>query len=190
MVDLNNIKQFTTDRPNTWTLFGSADDFDNLPKLHREQIHFLDKTAGKYIYGLLSSAKLVADNVSNPFSKGNFKSVVQFSNFAGTPESKQELKKWLFQRGITFQTQVFVLPNYNDYPVVTTWKILIKYANDLFFNDDVTVFDQTLNWCLFYYHHDQLFFGRDNIYDPSEDERKMEVLNERKRKYPQFKFPY
>jgi len=71
-----------------------------------------------------------------------------------------------------------------------TWKMLIKYSDCLFIMDDVMVFDNTLNWCLFFFHEDKMFFGKDNIYDPTEDLKRMEELNERKRKYPDFKHPY
>jgi hypothetical protein len=190
MVDLSNIRQFTIDRPDSWTLFGSPEDFDSFPEPHKAQILFLDKPAAKFIYEFSASAKLVTGDIWQPFVKGNFKKVERFSDFSDTAESKQELKKWLFHRGIAFQTWVFVLPNYNDYPILTTWKMVIKYSGSLFFSDDVTIFDTSLNWCLFFFHEDELFFGKDNIYDPTEDYQKMEALNEVKKKYPQFKFPY
>jgi len=190
MVDLNNIKQHSVHRPDCWTMFGSPEDFDKIPDIHKEQILFLDKGATKFIYEYCSSAKLIADDLWQPFSKGNFKTIEEYSNFSDTEESKQELKKWMFNRGIEFQNWVFVLPNYNDYPILTTWKMVIKYSDDLFHSDDITIFDKTLNWCLFYFHHDKMFFGKDNIYDPTDDYKKMEALNEVKKKYPQFKFPY
>lgn len=190
MVDIKNIQQFTVQRPNTWTLFGSVEDFDSLPETHKSQIFFLDKTACKFIYEFSSAAKLVTGDISNPFAKGNFKIVEVFSDFSNTDESRKQLKKWLFNRGISFQTWVFVLPNYNDYPVLTTWKMIVKYSGDIFFNDDITIFDESINWCLFYFHHDKLFFGKDNIYDPADDYKKMEAVNEVKKMYPNFKLLY
>ena len=191
MVNLNNIKEHSVDRPNNLTMFGGPEDFDKIPNIHKEQLLFLDKEATKFIYEYCSSAKLIADDdFWQPFSKGNFKTTEEYSNFLDTEESKQELKKWLFNRGIEFQNWIFILPNYNDYPILTTWKMVIKYSNDLFNNDDLTIFDRTLNWCMFYFHPGKLFFGKDNIYDPTHDYNRMEVLNDVKKKYPQFKFPY
>jgi hypothetical protein len=43
---------------------------------------------------------------------------------------------------------------------------------------------------LFFYHEDQLFFGSGPVYDATNDEKKMEELNERKKNYPQFRHPY
>ena len=190
MVDLNNIKSFTVPRPEGWSLFGSAQEFDNLPETHREQILFLDKAASKYIYEFSSDAHLMTGGLWDPFAKGNFKQVEEFSNFSRTPESNERLKKWLFNRGIPFPTWVFVLLNGNEGPLLMTWKMLIKYSDCLFIMDDVMVFDNTLNWCLFFFHEDKMFFGKDNIYDATEDLKRMEELNERKRKYPDFKHPY
>ena len=59
MVDLSNIKEFTTDRPNGWSLLGNAEEFDSLPQIHKQQIHFLDKNASKYIYDFLNSAYIL-----------------------------------------------------------------------------------------------------------------------------------
>ena len=103
MVDLNNIKQHTIDRPDDWTMLGSPEDFDKIPDVHKEQIFFIDKDATKFIYEYCSSAKLIADDFWQPFSKDNFKTIEEYSNFSDKEESKQELKKWLFQRGIEFQ---------------------------------------------------------------------------------------
>jgi hypothetical protein len=169
MIDLHNIKNFTIDRPDEGTIFWSAKEFDSLPETHREQILFLDKTASEYIYEFSSAAHLMTGGVWDPFAKGNFKTVEEFSDFSRTEESKQRLKKWLFNRQISFSTWVFVLFNGNDGPMLMTWKMLIKYSDDLFIMDDVMVFDSTLNWCLFFFHEDKIFFGKDNIYDPSED---------------------
>ena len=82
MVDLTNIKHFTTDRPENWTLLGSPEDFDRLPEHHKAQILFLDKAADKFIYEFSSSAKLITGDLWEPFAKGNFKTVDKFSNFS------------------------------------------------------------------------------------------------------------
>ena len=190
MVDLNNIKKFTVDRPEGCTIFGTAKEFDNLPETHKAQILFLDKAASEYILDFLFSAHIVTGGSWAPFEKGNFKEVDEFFDFRRNPESKQSLKKWLYKRGIPFDTSVFVLENGNSHDFLTTWKMVIKYSADLFIMNDMIVFDRTLNWCLYFFHEDQLFFGRDNVYDATEDHKRMEELNERKKKYPQFKHPY
>ena len=190
MIDLSNIRRFTVDRPEGWSLFGSANEFDSLPETHREQILFLDKAASEYIFEFSTAAYLTTGGLWDPFAKGNFKAVEEFADFSRTPESKQKLKKWLYNRGIPFQTWVYVLLNGNEPPMLMTWKMLIKYSDCLFLLDDVMIFDNTLNWCLIFFHEDRIFFGKDNIYNSNEDFKQMEELNVRKKKFPQFKHPY
>ncbi len=190
MIDLNNIKNFTTPQPEGWTVFGSAKDFNALPETHKAQILFLDKTAEKFLYELVEHARLLSDGGWAPFSKGNFKTVEQYGHAVDLQENSPLLKKWLYNRGIPFSNWVFVLCDSNEQPLLMTWKMFIKYAFDIFLVGDTMVFDQTINWCLFNYHEGQLFFGKDAVYDVTEDEEKMQQLNERKKNFPQFKHPF
>ena len=146
--------------------------------------------AQKYIFEFASSAHLVTGGFWDPFAKGNFKTVEEFDRFYGIQASKQDLKKWLFNKGIAFHTWIFVLMAANEPPMLMTWKMMLKYVEYIFFGDDVMVFDKTLNWCLVYFHENQMFFGKDKVFDPAEDEQRMKELNERKKKYPQFKHPF
>lgn len=190
LIDIANIHEYTTDRPRTWTIFGSPEEFDKLPKIHQEQIHFLDKKASTFLYDFLENAKLISGKLWDPFSKGNFNSIEKFINFSNSDKSKSELKKWLYKKPIPFRNSVFILPNYDNFPILTTWKIVIKYGHDIFHVDDIIIFDKSLNWCLFYYHENELFFGKDNVYDSNDEDKKIELLNEKKKKYPHFKHPY
>lgn len=189
MIDLHNIKAFTVPRPAP-NFIGSAGDFDELPETHKEQILFLDKVAEKYIYDFASAARLLTGGFWAPFEKGNFKTVEEFDEFYGTQASKQGLKKWLFGRGIAFDTWVFVLSDGAWEPMLMTWKMMVKYVEHIFFSGDVVVFDATTNWCLVYFHENKMFFGKDKFFDPTEDEQRMKELNERKEKYPDFKHPF
>jgi hypothetical protein len=183
MFDLDDIKKYAVERPDRWTMFGYPDDYDKLPQTHRDQIIFLNKEANTYLYGFLNGAKLYDTN-DNPFRKNNFKHI---SEYTIKQDGEKELKKWLYNREIPFKTPVFL---HEDSFIYITWKMVVKYSPDIFHGDDVIVFDKTLNWCLFYFHHDHLFFGKDNIYDPKEDEEHMAVISELKKQYPHFKFPY
>lgn len=190
MIDLNNIRNFTIDRPDLWNFIGSVKEFDNLPETHKEQILFLEKAAGKYIFEFASIANLTTGGFWDPFIKGNFKTVEEFDKLYENEEGKQALKKWLFNRGIPFQAWVFVLMEAYETPMLMTWKMLIKYSDYIFFGQDTMIFDNTLNWCLVYFHEHKMFFGKDNIYDPASDQQRLVELNERKKKYPGFKHPY
>ena len=190
MIDLNNIKNFTTIRPVGGSIFGSEADFDALPETHKAQILFLDKTAEKYLYEFVENARLLSNGGWAPFDKGIFKTVEQYSHVVDLHDNIPLLKKWLYNRGIPFRNWVFVLCDSNPQPLLMTWKMFIKYAFDIFLVGDTMVFDQTINWCLFNYHEGQLFYAKDNIYDPSANELYMEYLNEKKKNYPQFKHPF
>jgi len=189
MIDLENLKQFTIARPSAPGLFGTAADFDNLPGTHREQILFLDKAASEYLFSFTDDwSNLLTGGGWDPFAKGNFRTVETYPGNFGT-ESKDELKKWLYQRGIPFKNWVFLLTN-TEPALMLTWKMVVKYAAILFGFDDTMVFDHTLNWCLFYYHEDRMFFGKENQFDGTENEAFLQRLNERKKKYPQFRHPF
>ena len=191
MIDLSNVHNFTLAHPAACSAFGNAKHFEALPETHKEQIRFLDKTARKYLFSFTNpSANLFTGDSWDPFAKGNFKTQEECDHLLNTTESNRQLRKWLFKRGIPFKTWVFVLFELYDDPIMMTWKMLVKYSDLIFFGEDVMVFDRSLNWALFYFHENQLFFGKDNIYDPAEKDAMMEALNERKKKYPQFKHPY
>jgi hypothetical protein len=189
MIDLENIKDFSIPRPNGWTIFGNAAQFDALPEATKDQVFFLNKEASQYLLDYAHTVQLITGGGWDPFAKGNFKTVETFDKFYSDEESRQALKKWLYHRGIPFGNFVFLLQSTED-AILTTWKMILRYSPFIFPGDDLMIFDQTLNWCLFYYHDDKLFFGKDNVYDPSDDEKKMEELNERKKKFPQFRHPY
>lgn len=188
MIGLDTILHYTLPATPRWSFLGNADEFDKLPDATKDQVCFLNKEATDYLSDLLHTARLITGGGWNPFQQ-NFKTVETFDRFYNDEESRQALKKWLYHRGIPFSSQVFLLET-NENAVVTTWKMLLRYAAFVFPGDDVAVFDRSLNWCLFYYHENKLFFGRDRIYDPAEDEQRMKELNERKNKFPQFRHPY
>ena len=66
--------------------------------------------------------------------------------------------------------------------IMLTWKMVIKYWKEMFWVTDLKIFDGSLNWALFYYHENQLFFGKDNMFDQeAEFEKNIEqkrLLNE------------
>jgi hypothetical protein len=188
MIDFSNLKNHTVPRPDLPTVFGTAADFDALPETHKAQIFFLNREAEKFLLAFVDNAQLISDGGWAPFSRGIFKQVEQYEHVVDVQENTPLLKKWLYQRGIPFSQEVFVLGDCE--PLLMTWKMLINYAFDLFLTGDTMVFDPSCNWCVFNYHEGQLFFAKDNIYDPSGMEQYLQELNERKKKYPQFKHPY
>lgn len=189
MIDLEEIGSCVMPRPEGETIFGSAQEFDSLPAATRDQISFLNREATDYLIFLAQGSRLITGGAWDPFAEKNYKTIEVFEDFRNTDESLQHLNKWLYQRALPFSGRVFLLQD-NDPAVFCTWKMIIRCASLIFPFGDVAVFDRTLNWCLFYYHGDRMFFGRDRTYDPSKGEKMMEELNERKRRFPSFRHPY
>jgi len=190
LIDFSNIKNFTTPRPNQPTVFGTAAAFDALPDTHKAQIFFLDATASQFLYAFIEHACLLSDGGWAPFSYANYKTIDQFEHATDVQENIPLLKKWMYNRGIPFSNEVFVLSDSNEQPLLMTWKMVIKYAFDLFLIGDTLIFDASINWAVYNYHEGKLFFAKDNIYDPSGMERYVQELNERKKQYPQFRHPF
>jgi hypothetical protein len=108
----------------------------------------------------------------------HFKHTFEF--YSGN-SSNEAVKKWLYQLGIPFEQKVFWI----DQPLwgfILTWKMIIKFSDDLFFGSDAVVWDRTLNWCLNYDHNCIFHFGKDRLYNAdirSEEIKKVnDMMNE------------
>ena len=185
MVDFDNIHSYEIKPPDSWTYFGSPDDFDALSKEHKDQIKFLSKEASDFLYQFFSASKLHTGPVWDPFQKGNFKHVDQIS----LDQEESIIKKWLYNRGIPFSKWVYVLPGFQDTPAMMTWKIVVKYCTTLFFRDDIVIFDKTNQWCLSYWHEDVMFFGKINTVNPEVGYQEMKLMNQKEQQYPGYKNP-
>ena len=157
--DLNGVHQ---PLPNQWTLFGSPQKFIEMPLVDRERILFLDALSTESIYGAVNRQNLLYgdDGFGNtPFVGGCYKRVEQYRH-----QGKDDLKKWLYQRSVPFTATAFILPVFaaQDEPaILTTWKIIVKYAPELFSGDNIVVVGETTDWCLYYHHDGILTFARE-----------------------------
>lgn len=172
MIDFQNIKEHKIERPDGWTCLGGPTDFDSLPN------EFKDQIAGDFLYKYFKASKFHTGPMWEPFKKKNFKYVEKIA----ADEDAQTIKKWLYNRGIPFAKWVYVLPNYSNVPLMMTWKMVIKNYETLFFADDVVIFDETNQWCLSYWHEDELFFGKINSTDPEIGYNEIEQMNGLERK--------
>jgi hypothetical protein len=77
---------------------------------------------------------------------------------------QKTIKKYLFKLGIPFDKKVYIAQQ-PDTAFVLTWKMVIKYSHNLFFANDQTVWNKTLNWKLEFHHDGEFTFGKDLIYD-------------------------
>ena len=185
-VDFDSLHLHTVPCPASGVLWDAAE-FAALPPTHQAQIHFLNKEAQAYLLAYLEHSKMLDRSYARtkpapstcPFPEGYFKSVESCP--AHDPGA---VKKWLYQRGLPFRAEVVLIPNYGDYMLWTTWKMVLKYAADAAHTDDIVVFDASLNWCLFWNHDHQLYFGQDNQCDPEIAYARIQALYDRKAKYP------
>lgn len=142
--------------PKEWTLFGSPETMKAMPTLHQEQIIFLDGVSTRKVYTAFNKYDILCgdDGWGNqPFSAGCFHSVALHQIL-----EPGQLKKWLYRRGLAFSTWVLILPVFSgidDSVILTTWKMIVKYAPELFSHDNLVVIGESRCWCL-YYHHDGL----------------------------------
>ena len=88
---------------------------------------------------------------------------------------ERDVKKWLFQCGVPFDTPVFI-PFQPDVAFAMTWKMLIRYSADLFFGHDLVVWDASTNWALYYDHNDVFYFAWDRIYDGEQEKLDLDEL--------------
>jgi len=74
--------------------------------------------------------------------------------------------------------------------MMMTWKMVIKYSEDLFSGDDFGIFDETAQWCIKYSHDDYLIYSEIPIRNAEIGYAEIEKMNARKKKFPKYKHPY
>lgn len=190
MISLDNIESHTIPAMGHYNIFGSPAELEAMPTTHQQQLFLLDPAANTYIYEMLGVMRLLSGGFWDPFKEKNFKEVETYVHFPAAEADRQAIKKWLYKRGIPFSRKVFVLPDGEENAVYTSWKMLLHYSPALFIATDIVVFDAGFNWCLVYFHEGKMFFGKNIHHDLTNDRLLMEYLNERKRKYPQYRHPY
>ncbi len=175
MKSIDNLSEFITEFPKVWSFLGSPEEANAISAEHKDQIHFLNKEGTALINEFLDGSKMMYAKMGDVFNKEYFQNI---ETIAITEGCEPELKKWLFNRGIPFDSLVFVADDRSGQAVMLTWKMVIKYWEGLFFAHDLVIFDQTLTWGLFYFHHDYLYYGTGVIFDKEKEYQKRLELNE------------
>jgi len=154
-LSLDNIEEFKVPWDNYISKWIFTDEDDQLAsKEHQDQIFPLTKEAANFLWDY--EMKLGIES-SDKF----YKTVTTFNSEFSV---HQTIKKYLYNLGIPFSHKVFIAQQ-PDTAFVLTWKMLIKYAHNLFFANDQSVWDKTLNWKLEFHHDGEFTFGKDLIYD-------------------------
>jgi hypothetical protein len=133
---------------------------NQLPQLHLDQLKPLDQQASNFLWDYIAATKLHNDIA---FKRNFFKNIDRAKIFDG---NENEIKKWLYQRGIAFDKVVY-LSYQPDTAMIVPWKLLIKYYDDFYYADDLTVIDESLNWALLFFHEDEIYFGTNKDFLPS-----------------------
>ncbi len=137
--------------------------YDKLPESHLDQLKPLDQESALFLAEYISKANLHNDV---PFRKNFFRTIDKAKILDG---NEQEIKKWLYQRGLPFDKPVFLSWGTAD-AMIVPWKLLIKYFDAFYYSgsDDLTVFDQSLEWALLFFHEDEIYFGTNKNFKPNE----------------------
>ncbi|WP_221392919.1 hypothetical protein [Dyadobacter sp. NIV53] len=180
MIDFDNIKTYSTDFPTTWSFLWSTEEAREIPQEHKDQIFFLNNEASEFVKNYIDSSKMITGPVWKPFNERYFKTIQEFEV---TENCENEIKKWLYNKHIPFDKYILIYGERGGQSVTLTWKMVIKYWKGLFFADDLIIFDETLNWGLFYFHEDRLYYGTDKIYDKEFESEKTREVEELKQKF-------
>jgi len=136
-----------------------ADDNGDLPSQEfLDQIIPLSTEASNYVWNFEMSQKYLG---SKFLDNGYFKDGEEY-DFRG--KTDKEVKKWLYKRGIPFDGKVFWI-THPSCGFVLTWKMLIKFWEDIFTGSDEIVWDKTLNWTLAYNHNEVFYFSKNRVYN-------------------------
>jgi hypothetical protein len=136
---------------------------DKLLQLHLDQLKPLDQQASEFLSNFLVKTSLHQDF---PFKHDFFRNIDKVEILEG---NEKEIKKWLYQRGLAFDMEVFLSWG-SSVSMIVPWKLLIRYFDTFYYvsSDDLTVFDQSLNWALLFFHADEIYFGTNKDFLPSE----------------------
>jgi hypothetical protein len=143
------------------------EDEDEIPyDHHRENIHPLSKEGSSLLSRFILDSRI---HSNFPFQKDRFSTieVITLRPVTHQEEFKDEdkkIKKWMYQLGLAFDTKVYVSYD-SDCGFIMPWKMLIKYWRNFYYSisDDITIFDESLNWCLFMFHEHEFYFGTNKL---------------------------
>ena len=175
-----NMTQYWADEfPKVWSFLWSPEEAQGISAEHKDQIHFLNKEGTRFLNDLLDTTKMTKHLPYHPF-KDYFGKI---DTFEITNNCEKDIKKWLYGKEIPFSKYVYIDSERSGQSVMLTWKMVIKYWKGLFFSEDIFIFDSSLEWAMFYYHENELYFGTDIIYNVREEERKLIEVNKFLTKY-------
>ncbi len=139
------------------------DEGDEIPyEDHKESILPLTKEGAAILDRFIHDSSIHNDF---PFQKGRFRntevlSLEPVTHQDGFKSEDKKVKKWMYELGVPFKNPVFVSYD-RDCGFIMPWKLLIKYWRNFYYSisDDITIFDDSLQWCLLMFHEHEFYFG-------------------------------
>lgn len=171
-IDFDNILEHVVSMDNFQLGWRFTDiKYDQLPSQHLELLKPFDKEASTFLSKYIDNSNLHNDI---PFKKDFFQTIDKAKIL---DDNKKEIKKWLYQRGLSFDKNVYLCWD-KDNALTVPWKIFIKYFDSFFYSasDDLTLFDESLNWAILFYHEDEIYFGTNQKFIPSKDFADIEFI--------------
>tara|TARA_R110002072_G_scaffold302301_1_gene484650 strand:+ start:54 stop:569 length:516 start_codon:yes stop_codon:yes gene_type:complete len=138
--------------------------YDLLPEEHIAELKPLDGSGAQFLADYLENC-LIHSN--EPFKNGLFRNLYEIVILENR---EKEIKKWLYQRAIPFDKKVYLSWDGQN-GMITKWKFVVKYWDSFYYpsSDDLTVFDQSLEWAVLFAHYDVIFFGTNKDHDEKMD---------------------
>jgi hypothetical protein len=157
-ITLENIHTFSIpleEHPLKWKF---EEDDKKLSAEFEDQIIPLTSEASKFLWNFESTQRYLnsISAVGKYFNEQN--------EFSFGENDSQKVKKWLFERGIPFDQKVFWVTQ-PEWGFILTWKMIIKFSDELFFGTNELIWDKTLNWALIYDHNDVFYFGKNRNFN-------------------------
>jgi len=165
-IDFDNISGHVIPLDNFRLKWRFADEkFDKLPDEDLDKLQPLDSDASMFLWNYITNANLHRDM---PFKKDFFRTIV---NTRILYDNQEKFKKWLNQSGFPSDKSVFLSWD-TENGMVVPWRLLIKYFDSFYYpsSDDLTVIDQSLDWALLFFHNDEVYFGTNTDFKPSESD--------------------
>lgn len=169
MIDLTKLKGTKQFQGDSWFYFPPKE-YEALSDEHKDQLFYLDKDSTELVYNTVHNFDILCgddDWGNKPFSAGCYEEVIKIEKWSGD----EELKKWLYNRGVPFKSEVLIVPIFGTEDacvLLSTWKMIAKYADNFFCSDNIIVADPELKWCLHYHHDEIIHFAKGRDFTSSE----------------------
>lgn len=139
----------------------TEEEYDYLPEQHLNELKPLNKAGAEFLSDYIHDCKIHSEL---PFRNGLFRKLDKAKILENNHKG---ITKWLYLRAIPFDKEVYLSWDGNS-GMITKWKFVVKYWDSIFYggSDDLTVFDQSLEWTLLFFHEDEIHFGTNKDYEP------------------------